>query len=105
MSLRMTYPSQSLGEGLQVTNFDQCLHTVMVLGKCTDVFRGIFMFGCRVQGRGLYGRIFPWRNILWEKRNSMKRAQDFLALLLKKNKENTNMKKFFQLKVRRSIKT
>ena len=43
MSLGMTYPPQSLGEGLQVTNFDQCLHTVMVIGKCTDVFRGIFL--------------------------------------------------------------
>ena len=107
MSLGMTPPPQSLGEGLQVTNFDQCLHTVMVIGKCTDVFRGIFWFGCGVQGRGLYGRIFPWRNISWGKRNSMKRAQDFLALLLKKkqNNENINMKKFFQLKVRRSIKT
>ena len=35
-------PPQSLGEGLPVTNFDQCLHTVMVIGKCTDVFREIF---------------------------------------------------------------
>ena len=33
---------QSLGEELQVTNFDQCLHIVMVIGKCTDVFKGIF---------------------------------------------------------------
>ena len=29
--------------GLQVTNSDQCLHTVMVIGKCTDVFRVIFL--------------------------------------------------------------
>ena len=36
----------------------------------------------------------------------MKRAQDFLALLLKKkDNENINMKQFFQLKVRKSIKT
>ena len=42
---------QSLGEGLQVTNFDQCLHTVMVTGKCTDVIRGIF-FGLGVGFRG-----------------------------------------------------
>jgi len=27
---------------MQVTKLDQCLHTVMVTGKCTDVFRGIF---------------------------------------------------------------
>ena len=51
MYLGMAYPSQSLGEGLQVTNFDQCLHTVMVTGKCTDVIRGIF-FGL---GMGLRG--------------------------------------------------
>ena len=53
MSLGMTYPPppQSLGEGLQVTNFDQCLHTVMVIGKCTDVFRGFF-FGLGVGFRG-----------------------------------------------------
>ena len=34
---------QSPWEGLQVTNFDLCLHIVMVTGKCTDVFRGIFL--------------------------------------------------------------
>ena len=38
-------PSHSPGEGLQVTNFDMCLHVVcsMVIGKCTDVFRRIFL--------------------------------------------------------------
>ena len=36
-------PPQSPWEGLQVTNFDLCLHIVMVTGKCTDVFRGIFL--------------------------------------------------------------
>ena len=42
MSLGMDLlPHNSLGEGLQVTNFDQCLRIVMVIGKCTDVFRGI----------------------------------------------------------------
>ena len=45
-------PPQSLGEGLQVTNFDQCLHTVMVSGKCTDVIRGNFWFGCGGSGEG-----------------------------------------------------
>ena len=58
MSLGMTYPPQSLGEGLQVTNFDQCLHTVMVTGKCTDVISGIFWFGCGVQGGGYMGGSF-----------------------------------------------
>ena len=43
MSLGTTYSLQSPWEGLQVTSFDQCLHTVMVIGKCSDVFRGIFL--------------------------------------------------------------
>ena len=29
-------------DGLQVTNFDQCLRIVMVIGKCITVFRVIF---------------------------------------------------------------
>ena len=54
----------------------------MVIGKCTDVFQGdIFGLGGGVEGRGLFGRIFPWRNMSWGTKNSMKRAQDFLALL------------------------
>ena len=68
-------------------------------------FQGdIFWVGGGLRG-GLRGRIFPWRNLSWEKRNSMKGAQDFLALFKKKNNEKINMKKFFQLKVRTSIKT
>ena len=55
MSLGMTYPPQSMGERLQVTNFDQSLHTVMVIRKRTDVFRGIFFwFGGGVEGKGDY---------------------------------------------------
>ena len=41
----MTYSPTIPEGGLQVTNFDQCLHIVMVIGKCTDVFMGIFWFG------------------------------------------------------------
>ena len=46
-----------------------------------------------------------WRNFSWGKKIFIKGAQDFLALFEKKNNEKINMKKFFQLKVRRSIKT
>ena len=82
MFLGMTYSPTIPRGGLQVINFDQCLHIVMVIGKCTDVFRGIFFwFGGGVEGRRLCGRIFPWGNMSWGKKNSMKRAQDFLALL------------------------
>ena len=45
MSLGTTYsPVVPQWEGPKVTNFDLCLHLVMVTGKCTDVFRGIFWF-------------------------------------------------------------
>ena len=44
---------------------------------------------------------FLWRNLSRWKKSSMKGAQDFLALFNKK----INMKKFFQLKVKSSIKT
>ena len=78
----MTYSPTIPEEGLQVTNFDQYLHIIMVIGKCTDVFRGIlFLFEGGAEGRRLSWRIFPWRNLSWGKKNSMKKAQDFLALL------------------------
>ena len=82
MSLGMTYTPTVPGGGLQITNFDQSLHIIMVIGKCTVVFRGFsFGFGGGVEGRGLCGRIFPWRNMSRGKKNSMKRVQDFLKLL------------------------
>ena len=57
MSLGMTYSPQSLGEGLQVTNLQP--NIIMVIGKCTVVFRGFFFgFGCGVEGRGYVGGSF-----------------------------------------------
>ena len=47
----MTYPPQSLGEGLQVTNFDQCLHTVIGYWEVYRRYRGDF-FGLGVGFRG-----------------------------------------------------
>ena len=58
--LRLT-PPKFPGEGLQVKKFDQCLHMVMVIEKCTDVFQGgLFWFE---GGGGLNRRIFSWRNM------------------------------------------
>ena len=54
MSLETTYSSTDPWEVLQVTNFDQCLHIVMVIGKCTGVFRRIFWLGEGVEKRGIY---------------------------------------------------
>ena len=54
---------------------------MMVIGKCKDVFRGI----CFVEGEqgwrggGYVGGTFPWRNLPWGKRISVKRVQDFLT--------------------------
>ena len=84
MSLGMTYsPTVSVG-GLQVTIFDQCLHIVMVIGKCTDVFRGIFWLWEGVEKREICWGNFPSRNLSWGMRISMKGSQDFLALFKKK---------------------
>ena len=45
-------------------------------------FQGDFiLFGGGAEERGLCWRIFPWRNLSWGKKNSMKRAQDSLVLL------------------------
>ena len=65
MSLGTTYSPVVPWEGLQVENFDLCLHIVMVAGECTDVFRGIFWFRGELRGGGLCGRIFPWREFSW----------------------------------------
>ena len=79
----------------------------MVIGKCTDVFRVIF-FGlgailCLVRGGGYVGGSFlggichGGREIQWK-------GAGFSSITIKKNNEKINMKKFFQLKVRSSIK-
>ena len=68
----------------------------MVIGTVHTVFRGIYFFDIEgVERKGLRGRIFPWRNLSWEERISMKGAQDFLILFKTKNNESINMKKFF----------
>ena len=75
----------------------------MVIWKCTDVSRGIFRLGGGVEKSGICWGRFPRRNLSWGKNTFMKGAQDYLALFKKYN-EKINMKKIFQLKVRRSIK-
>ena len=79
-------PLQSLWEGLQVTNFDQCLHLVMVIEKCTDLSKGIFFGWGGVEERGLCEGNFQGRNLSRGKRISMKGVQNFLALKKNKNK-------------------
>ena len=57
-----------------------------------------------VENRGICWGELSIDNLSWGKKISMKGAQDLLALL-KNNNEKINMKKFFQLEVRNSIKT
>ena len=46
-------PHNPWGRGCKLQAFDQCLHIVMVIGKCTDVFRGIlFCLGMGLRGGG-----------------------------------------------------
>ena len=94
-NLRFT-PSQFPWKGLQVTNFDLCLHIVMVTGKCTDVFRGIFFWFGRESwgGGGVRGRIFPWKNFSWDNANFC--IICILHYLI--NKEKINMRSFFYWK-------
>ena len=56
MSFGRLTPPKSPWEELQVTSFDRCLHTLMAIGKCTYVFRGIFLvWGEEIEGRGEFG--------------------------------------------------
>ena len=58
MSLGTTYsPTVPVG-GTTNYKFDQCLHKVMVIGKCTDVFRGIFWLGEGLRTGGYVGGTF-----------------------------------------------
>ena len=70
----------------------------MVIYKRTVVFRGIFWFGGVVEKRGICWGNFPWRNLSWGKKISMKGAQDFLALLKKKQWKN-KYEKFFSTEI------
>ena len=86
MSLGTTYSPTSLWQGLQGTNCDLCLHIAMVIGKCTDVFRGIFWFGGEFEVRG------TWEDLSEEE--FFHGTQDFLALFKNENDEKINMKVF-----------
>ena len=51
MPFGTTYSPTVPGGGAEVTNCDQCLHIVMIIGKCTDSFGEIFLVGRGVEGR------------------------------------------------------
>ena len=84
MSLGKLTPSQSLGEGLQVTNFDQSLHIAMVIGKCTVIFRRTFCLG-----EGLRRGEYVWgtfhRGICHGEENFHEWNAGFTSIILKKS--------------------
>ena len=55
----------------------------MVIGNCTDVFRGFCWFGSGVEGRELCGRIFSWRNISWGEEKFNEKGAGFSSLTVK----------------------
>ena len=74
--LGMTYSPTVPRGGVEVTNFNQCLHIIMVIGKCTDVFRGIFLvLGVALREGAMWEDLSLEKYAMGEK-NSMKRAQD-----------------------------
>ena len=82
MSLGMTYSPKVPGGGAATYKLRPVFTYNNGYWEVYSRFQGIFFgFGGGVEGRGLRGRIFPWRNVSWGNRNSMKRAQDFLKLL------------------------
>ena len=86
MSLGTTYSLTVQGKGLHVTKFDQCLRIVTVIGKCTDIFRGIFF------GYGGVEEGFKWGDLSMEEffmaeDNFHEGAQDILALFKTKQKQ------------------
>ena len=71
----------------------------------TDVFRGIFFgLGVAFRGGGYMGGFFLGGIFHGEEKFNEK-GPGFSSITIKNNNENINMNKFFQLKVRRSIKT
>ena len=93
MSLGTKYSPQSPWEGPQVANFDQCLHIVMVIWKCTDVFRGMFrLWGGSI--RGGYVRGTSLGGLCHGEENFNEWSTGFSSTIKKRN-EKINMKKFF----------
>ena len=93
-SIVETHNNYVFGGALLKLNFDQCLHTVMVIGKCTDLFRGIFWFGVGLRGGGYVGDLSLEEYVMGQEKFNEKGA-GFSSITIKKNNEKINMKKFF----------
>ena len=101
MSLGMTYSPTVPGGG--AANFDQCLHTVMVIGR----FQGDFLVGGGVgaERKGAMWEDISLEEYLMEEEKFNEKGAGCSSITVKKKNEKINMKKCFQLKVRSSIET
>ena len=76
----------------------------MVIWKCTHVFKGFFFgFGEGLRRAEMLGELSIKEFVTGEE-NFHEQSSGFSSII-KKNNEKINMKKFFQLEVRSSIKT
>ena len=75
----------------------------MVIGKCTDVSRGIFGWEEGLRRGGYVGGTFHREFVMGEE-NFHEGSAGFSSII-KKNIEKINIKKFFRRAVRSSIKT
>ena len=98
-------PNSPRGKGCKLqTYFDLCLHIVMVIGKCRDVFRGIFWFGGRFEGGGIWEDLSLEEFVIGEE-NFNEGDVGFSSIIFKKKQWKNKYEKCFRLKVRSSIKT
>ena len=81
----MTYsPHSPWGEGLQVINFDQCLHIIMVIGKCKVVFRGFFLFWGWGWGEGAMLEDLSLEKYVMEEQKFNEKGAEFSKITIKK---------------------
>ena len=93
MSLGTSY-SPAVPVRVQKPVLNLCLHIVMVTGKCTDVFKGIFGLG---RGRAEWGvtrEDMSMQELIMGEENFNERGAGFSSII-RKNNEKTNMKSFF----------
>ena len=67
--------------------FDQCLHTVMVTGKCTDVSRGIFLVWKWGSVEGAIWEDLPLEEYFMGEEKFNEKGAGFSSITIKKNKK------------------
>ena len=71
------------GRGCTVISFDQCLNIVIVIGKCTDAYRGFFFGWGRELGEGVMRRDLCMEEFFMGKKISMKGGAGLFSIFFK----------------------